>query len=166
MKRFTMKSVIRTILPVTVFFMMVLIGCDKDEPSGPSASNVGQYAGVWTGTTGQNMTVYFRINASGVVDSLTARIRMQFPTFTCTALFQKDSTSTVQGNSFVAKIRYAGSSNIVSHIRGTFSSSTAAQGTYDGYGGQFSIICGSTFAVGVTGTIISAGTWSATKTGQ
>ena len=48
---------------------------------------VGDYAGQWRGTTSQSEPVYFRVNQSGQIDSLTVRLRMDFPTFTCTATF-------------------------------------------------------------------------------
>ncbi len=145
--------------------LLVLNGCTKDESTGPDTGtpNVAQYAGVWTGTTDQRLPVYFRITSSGVVDSLTIRIRMEFPTFTCTATFNKDTTVSVQGNSFVARVKYAGSTNIITRVRATLSSASSSQGSYDGYGGSFSLVCGSTFATGFTSTIIDQGTWTATK---
>ncbi len=147
--------------------VLVSISCKKDEPTSPAGSvSVAQYAGVWTGTTGQGFPIYFRITSAGIIDSLTIRIRMSFSTFTCTAPFDKDSTVSVQGNSFVAKVRYAGSSNIITRVRATLNSASESVGSYDGYGGSFSIICGSVFAVGTAGSIISQSTWTATKTGQ
>jgi hypothetical protein len=157
-----------TLLPPLLLGAAILLGsCGKDEPTGPDTStpSVAQYAGVWAGTTGQSLPVYFRINSAGEIDSLTIRIRMSLPTFTCTATFVKDSSVTVRGNSFVARVMFAGAS-FVTRVRVTLSSESSSQGSYDGYGGSFSLICGSSWSMGTAGSIISPGTWVATKTGQ
>lgn len=167
MKTILLKRITRIVVSSIAIALLIVSGCKKDEPTGPNTStpNVALYAGVWTGTTGQSLPVYFHINSSGVVDSLTIRIRMSLATFTCTATFFKDSTVTMQGNTFVARVSYAGAS-FVTWVRATLSSESASQGTYDGYGGSFSLICGSTFSYGTASSIISQGTWSATKSGQ
>ncbi|HEY4613528.1 MAG TPA: hypothetical protein VII11_11150 [Bacteroidota bacterium] len=159
----------RTLFAVLlVFLAFVVLSCSKDESSSTGPDNtpaVAQYAGVWTGTTGQSQPVYFRINSSGEVDSLTIRIRMSIAGVgTCTATFVKDSTTKIQGNSFVAKIQFSGAS-FVSRMRATLGSSSSSSGTYDGYSGGFSLICGSSFTIG-TGSPLGGGTWTATKTGQ
>jgi hypothetical protein len=146
----------------------VMLSCSKKESTEPDVNpppiSVDKYAGVWTGTTGQSLPVYFHIKPTGEIDSLTIRIKMSFPTFYCTATFVKDSSISVQGNSFVARVKYAGA-NFVTRMRATLGSVSSSQGSYDSYGGSFSIICGSTWAMGTTGSIISKGTWTATKTG-
>ncbi|MBM4167741.1 MAG: hypothetical protein FJ215_01080 [Ignavibacteria bacterium] len=159
---------IQRLLFCGVLFGLVLssLSCSKDDPTSPDpgSANVAQYAGTWTGTTGQSLPVYFHVKPNGEIDSLTIRIRMSFPTFTCLATFDKDSAITVQGNSFVARVKYAGA-NFVTRVHATLGSSSAADGSYDGYGGSFSIVCGSIISMGTAGTVISKGTWSATKTG-
>lgn len=148
---------------ITLACVLFALSCSKDSSTSPqeTSANVAQYAGVWTGTTGQSLPVYFRINSTGEVDSLTVRIRMTVGLGTCTATFNKDSTVIVQGNSFVAKVRFSGAS-FVTRLRATLSSATSSSGTYDSYSGSFSLICGTTFSVG-TGSLIGTGSWTATK---
>lgn len=148
---------------VLVIFVFSSLSCKSDSSTSPTSPtvSVAQYAGVWTGTTGQSLPVYFRINSSGEVDSLTVRIRMSIGLGTCTATFSKDSTAMVQGNSFVAKVRFSGAS-FITRVRATLSTTTSSSGTYDSYSGSFSLICGTTFSVG-TGSLIGTGSWTATK---
>lgn len=158
----------RRILSYSMLMLMtvVMLCCSKDESNGPDTPpDVDQYAGTWTGTTGQDLPVYFHIMPTGEIDSLTIRIEMSFATFYCTATFVKDSSISVKGNSFVARVKYPGAS-FVTRMRATLGSISSSQGAYDSYGGSYSIICGSTFSFGTQGTIISQGTWTATKTGK
>ncbi|HLF19404.1 MAG TPA: hypothetical protein VI704_01310 [Bacteroidota bacterium] len=146
-----------------VILVVTCLSCKSDDSTSPTSASVAQYAGVWTGTTGQSQPIYFRINSSGVVDSLKVTIRMSVGLGTCTAPFYKDTTVTIQGNTFAARVSYVGAS-FKTTVRGTLGSSSSSSGTYDGYGGSFSLICGSTFSVGTAGSIISQGTFTATKT--
>ncbi len=159
----------RRILSLSLLLLLTvaMLCCSKDESSKPDANptNVDQYAGVWAGTTGQNLPVYFHITPAGVIDSLTIQIKMDFVTFTCTATFVKDSSISVQGNSFVARVKYAGA-NFVTRVRATLGSASSSQGSHDSYGGEFDLWCGTTHAWGMASEIIAQGTWTATKAGK
>lgn len=149
--------------PALGILVVSSLSCKSDSSTSPtSAVSVAQYAGVWTGTTGQSQPVYFRINSSGVVDSLTVRIQMSLGLGTCTATFVKDTTVAVQGNTFAARVSFVGAS-FRTTVRATLSSSSSGSGSYDSYGGAFSLLCGSTFSTGIGGSLISQGTFTATK---
>jgi len=151
-------------LLVMLLCSALLLSCKKEQSTAPVDTSPAQYAGVWTGTTDQSLPVYFRITQTGLVDSLTVRIRLYIGLSTCTGTFIKDSVTTVQGGAFVARVMLPGS-NVSTRVRTTLSSSTGGSGTYDGYSGSFSIICGSSFTMG-TGSIMGKTTWQASKTGQ
>jgi hypothetical protein len=151
------------LVPVLAVLAFSSLSCKSDDSTSPTSASVAQYAGVWTGTTGQSQPIYFRINSSGVVDSLTVRIQMSLGLGTCTATFVKDTTVVIQGNSFVARVSFVGASFKTS-VHATLSSSSSSSGSYDSYGGAFSLICGSSFSTGVAGSLISQGTWTATRT--
>jgi len=124
-----------------------------------------QYAGTWMGTTSQNLPVFFRVNSQGVVDSLTARLRLNFPTFTCTGTFPATPPIAINAARVDAVVGLPAVTNIGTTLHGTFSSATSVSGTYDGFSGSFFITCGSTFSVG-TGSPLAAGTWQATRQGE
>jgi hypothetical protein len=157
-----MKNVLS--LVVLMACLSLSLSCKKDQATAPVEPSPAQYAGVWTGTTDQSLPVYFRVTQTGVVDSLTVRIRLYVGMSTCTGTFVKDSACMIQGGAFVARVMLPGSS-VSTRMRTTLSSPGAAGGTYDGYSGSFSIICGSSYMVG-TGSIMGKTIWQATKTGQ
>lgn len=128
----------------------------------PAPAQISPYLGAWTGTTSQGLAFYLRVADDNFIDSLNARIRLSFPTFTCTGDFLA-SLVEVQGNKFDARVSNP-ATNITSTFHGTFASETGVSGTYDGYSGSYFIICGSIFSFG-TASPLSAGTWQATKTG-
>ncbi|MFQ5768914.1 MAG: PEGA domain-containing protein [bacterium] len=119
------------------------------------------YAGNWSGSTSQNLSVNFHVTDEGVIDNLVVRIRLNFFTFTCTGPFSAGENITIEDGKFDATVRNP-ATNIFTTLHGTFSSSTAVSGDYDGYSGSFSIICGSKFSIG-TASPLSAGTWQANK---
>ncbi len=123
----------------------------------------GQYAGVWQGTTSQNRPIYFRVNEAGIIDSLMITIRMSFSGFYAVANFDKDTTVSIQADSFAVGVSLPSSiTNVYSRVRGSFASSTSAQGTYDGFSGSYYFFSSTIISFG-TGTIISKGTWQATR---
>ncbi|HXG37757.1 MAG TPA: T9SS type A sorting domain-containing protein [Bacteroidota bacterium] len=150
MKHFCVRTLVQLIIPLSV------------------TAQISPYAGVWTGTTGQNLPIYFRVTSSGIIDSMTIRLRVTFPTIpssSCTATFQRDSGNAIQGTSFVSRVALPPAiTNIFTRVRAAFLSSTSAQGTYDRYSGSYFMYCGSTFIFGTGGTVLSQGTWTATKT--
>ena len=152
-------------LALMLFMAFAVLSCSKDDsPTDTQQQNVAQYAGTWTGTTGQSLPVYFHITSAGIVDSLTVRIRMSLGLGTCTGTFSKDTTVTLEGNTFGGRVYLPGAS-FKTKVRATLGSASSASGTYDGYYGSFVLICGSSLSMG-TGTMISQDTWSATKSGQ
>ena len=155
---------VSTSLLVLLLSSALLLTCKKEQSTAPVDTSPAQYAGVWTGTTDQSLPVYFRITQTGLVDSLTVRIMLYVGMSTCTGTFIKDSVSTVQSGAFVARATLPGS-NVSTRVRVTLSSSSAANGTFDGYYGSFAIICGSSYMTGI-GSIMGKTNWQATKTGQ
>jgi hypothetical protein len=143
----------------TTLALAILAGCSSDGGTGPGAA---QYAGTWSGTTGQNLPIFFRVTPQGAIDSLTIRLRLSFPTFTCTATFPATPPIAVQGQQFNAQVGIPAITNITTMVHGTFSSATAATGTYDGFSGALSLICGNSVVTG-TGSPLAAGTWQATR---
>jgi hypothetical protein len=149
MNHFRVRTLIQLIVPLT------------------AAAQISPYAGVWTGMTGQNLPIYFRVTSSGIIDSLTIRLRITFPTIpssSCTATFERDSGNAMQGSTFVSRVALPPTiTNIFSRVRGTFLSPATAEGSYDRYSGSYFMYCGSTFNFGTGGTVLSQGTWTATK---
>jgi protocatechuate 3,4-dioxygenase beta subunit len=120
------------------------------------------YAGEWRGTTSQNLPVYFRVDQAGQIDSLTVRLRMNFPTFTCTATFPATPPITIASGRFDAFLSIP-ITNISTTLHGLFSSATAVSGTWDSFSQNWIITCGSIFAFGTGGTTLQAGSWTAQK---
>lgn len=123
-------------------------------------SSGGANEGVWKGTTNSNRNVELCV-ADGAVQDGVVTVRLSFPTFSCTGpLFIQDSVP-ITGSTFSGRFTFTGST-ISTTVRGTFTSSTAMNGSHDGFSGTYVIICGSAFSIG-TGTILSPGTYTATK---
>jgi hypothetical protein len=123
-------------------------------------SSGGPNEGVWKGTTSASRNVELCV-AEGAVQDGQVTVRLSFPTFTCTGpLFIQDAVP-ITGSTFSGPFTFSGST-ISTPVRGTFTSSTAMNGSHDGYSGSYLIICGSAFSIG-TGTILSPGTYTATK---
>ena len=121
----------------------------------------GTYEGVWTGTTAANRNVELCVAENALQDALVT-VRLSFPTFTCTGPLTITDSVPITGSAFSSSFTFPGS-NISTTVRGTFTSSTAMSGSHDGYSGSFLIICGSSVALGTSGGILSAGTYTATK---
>ncbi|MGH7612930.1 MAG: hypothetical protein ACREMW_02670, partial [Gemmatimonadales bacterium] len=136
-----------------------LAACGGDNGTGPAAVS---YAGEWSGTTSQNLPLYFRVNQSGQIDSLTARLRMNFGTFTCTATFPATPPIAISGGGFNAAVTLP-ITNVSTTLHGTFSSEASATGSWDAYSQNWFITCGTTVAFGSGGTALSAGSWTAQK---
>jgi hypothetical protein len=118
-------------------------------------------AGNWNGSTSQGLSVSFTVTDSGTVENLVVRLRLDFPTFTCTGPFTSSSSIQIKNGNFSANLSNP-ATNIYTTLRGSFVSNNTVSGSYDGYSGGFSIICGSTFSFG-TGSPLRAGTWQASK---
>jgi hypothetical protein len=123
-------------------------------------SSSGTHDGVWKGTTAGSRNVELCVADEAVQDALVT-VRLSFPTFSCTGPLVLDHAVPITANAFSSSFDFPGSS-IFTTVRGTFTSSTAMSGSHDGYSGSFFIICGSTFAIGTAGTILSPGTYTAT----
>ena len=54
-------------------------------------------------------------------------------------------------------------SNVFTTVRGTFTSPSAVNGSWDAFSQSYLIVCGSTIGFGTGGTILSPGTFTATK---
>jgi hypothetical protein len=121
-----------------------------------------KYAGTWNGTTSQNLPLYFHITKLGIIDSVNARLRMSFGTFTCTANFSAGNKNVVANDTFNIFLSIP-IANVTTRLRGTFSSATSVTGTYSKFSDSYFVICGGMLSMGTAGTIISAGTFNATK---
>lgn len=151
---------------VSVILVLSSLSCKSDEATAPTSTvSVAQYAGVWTGTTGQNLPVYFRITSQGVIDSLTVRIRLNVGPYSCNATLTKDSGATVQNGAFVGRVKLPGST-VFTSVRATLGSPSIAQGTYDSYWASSAVACGAIFFYGSSDSVIKLGTWQATRTSQ
>ncbi len=128
----------------------------------PAPAPISPYLGTWTGNTSQGLAFYMRVADDNFIDSLNARIRLSFPTFTCTGDFLAGLVE-AQGNKFDASVSNP-ATTITTIFHGTFASETGVSGTYDGHSGSYFIICGNTVSLG-TGSTLSSGTWQAAKTG-
>lgn len=131
-------------------------GCDSSTEPEPD------YSGIWVGQTAADRDVRMVIGPSGSIDSLSVRVRLSVGIGTCTGPMLLDAPASVSGSSFSATVKFPGS-DITSTVEGTFSSETSVSGTYEGYSGSFSLLCGSYYIVG-TGSPLSAGSFTATKT--
>jgi hypothetical protein len=131
-------------------------GDSVTEPEAPPS-----YAGVWEGQTSRNRTVRVVVNGAGGIDSLKLTVRLSLGGGYCTGPMILDSPTPVVGNKFTATVVFPGST-IRSTVHGTFGSSSALSGDYEGYSGSFAVVCGNNFSIG-TGSLLSAGTFQATK---
>jgi hypothetical protein len=151
---------------VIYFTLMILItGCSKDEPTKAKSDEVNpaEYAGIWTGTTGNSYPVYIHVTNDGIIDSLAIGVTMYFPSFSCTAYFFADTTVQIVKSKFSADISTP-ASNLYTTMHGTFSSLTAVSGTYDDYyTTSFYAFCGGYLTIGTGSAGINGTTWQATK---
>ncbi len=120
------------------------------------------YKGIWNGTTSQNLPIYFRVNKSGFIDSLNMRISINLKTFNCTKDFPVYSATEIKSDTFNVFLSIP-STNITTRIHGRFSSPTNSNGNYDKYAGSYNIVCGGNSYLGIGGTQIQQGTFSAAK---
>lgn len=148
-----------TFVPLWVLTLLPLAGCGGDGGTGAPAVD---YSGEWRGTTSQNLPIYFRVDQSGQIDSLTVRLRMDFGTFTCTATFPATPPVAISGTAFNTPLALP-ITTVSTTLRGTFSSATGAAGTWDAYSDNWAITCGNTVAFGSGGTPLRAGTWTAQR---
>jgi len=153
----------RILILMPLLLLCLVLNCKKDQPTAPETS-IEQYGGTWTGTTGQGLPIYIHITQAGMIDSLTVRISVYVGLSSCTGTFTKDSVCSLKNGSFVARVMLPGSS-LVTRVRGSLSSSSSGSGTYDGYGGSFSLICGSSFMIGTSGSLIGKASWTVSKSG-
>lgn len=124
-------------------------------------SGGGTHDGIWKGTTNSNRNVELCV-ADGAVQDALVFVRLTFTTFSCTGPLTIANPVPITGSTFSGPFTFPGS-NISTTVRGSFTSSTAMNGSHEGYSGGFFIICGSTVSIGTAGTILSPGTYTATK---
>jgi Putative binding domain, N-terminal/Viral BACON domain len=123
----------------------------------------GQYDGTWAGTTNTNRAVSMCV-ADNAIQDITISVRLEFPTFACITPITRQQELAITGNTFSGQfITYPEVANIFTTVRGTFTSASAVNGSWDPYSGSYFIICGSTIGIGTGGNILSAGTFTATK---
>ncbi|MGZ5432091.1 MAG: BACON domain-containing protein [Thermoanaerobaculia bacterium] len=120
----------------------------------------GTYDGIWTGMTAADRDVEFCV-ADGAVQDALVRVRLSFPSFSCTGPLTIYNAVPIAANAFGSVFSFPGST-ISTTVRGTFTSSSAMTGSHDGFSGSYIIICGSTVGFG-TGSVLSPGTYTATK---
>jgi PKD repeat protein len=136
---------------------MGILGGGND--TGPEAAGANQYAGYWYGKTSQNLPINIHVTDAGLVDYFTIKLKLDVVSYTCTGTAAPDGSFSLNGNQLSTTVTFPGST-VTSDVAGTFSSKTAASGTYTGFSGSFVLICGSSFTFGF-GTPLSSGTWSA-----
>ncbi len=126
-------------------------------------SSAGTYTGNWTGTTNGGRAVKLCI-AEGAIQSASISVRLDFPTFYCTTPLIRQDPLPFTGSTFSGTFTtYPEVSNVFTTVRGTFTSSTAVNGSWDPFSQSYFIFCGSTIGFGTGGTILSSGTFNATK---
>jgi hypothetical protein len=101
------------------------------------------------------------VGANNVVDTLRITVRLSVGLSTCTGPLVLQTAVPIQGGRFTAQTTFVGSS-VQSTATGTFASPQSIGGTFEGYSGSFSLVCGSSFIIG-SGSPLSSGTWQATK---
>jgi len=126
-------------------------------------SGGGTYDGSWSGTTGSNRAVSLCV-AENAIQNVTISVRLDFITFTCTTPLIRQQELAITGSTFSGTFTtYPEVSNVFTTVRGTFTSPTAMNGSWDPFSQSYFIVCGSTFGFGTGGTILSSGTFTATK---
>lgn len=126
-------------------------------------SGSGTYDGNWTGTAGSNRPVSLCV-AENAIQNVSISVRLDFFNFTCTTPLIRQQELAFSGNTFSGTFAtYPEVSNVFTTVRGTFTSPTALNGSWDPFSGAYFIVCGSTFGFGTGGTILSSGTFTATK---
>jgi hypothetical protein len=126
-------------------------------------SGSGTYDGSWSGTTNGGRAVSMCV-ADGALQSASISVRLDFITFSCTTplIIQKELSLT--GNTFSGTFTtFPEVSNVFTTVRGTFTSATALNGNWGSFSDAYFIFCGSTVGFGTAGTILSSGTFNATK---
>ncbi len=126
-------------------------------------SSGGMYDGNWSGTTSGNRSVALCV-AEGAIQSAMITVVLEFPTFRCTTPLIRQDQLAITGNTFSGTFTtFPEVSNVFTTVRGTFTSASALNGSWDSFSESYFIFCGSTFGFGFGGTILSAGTFTATK---
>jgi len=124
--------------------------------------DTGKYMGLWKGTTSQNLPIQFAVDAGGVLLGLQVTVAMNLGSSTCTGPLTLDATQQLVGNSFSGTASYPLGS-VFTTVSGTFDSTSAAHGTFEGFSGGYSLICGSSLIISTGGTLFSNKTWQATN---
>src|ERR1043166_7130295 len=71
-------------------------------------------AGTWSGTTSEGFTIFYRVNAVGIVDSVNTKVSWSVPGGTCTLTLATAATASISANAFTTSttsLRFA-------HIKG------------------------------------------------
>ena len=116
--------------------------------------------GFWVGFTSQDRTISFRVTDQDVIEQLGVRIQASLFGGTCTANFAPAENVPVTDAAFVASLTNQFFVGLSTTVQGSFSSSSRASGSVDGYDGTFSVLCGSSLFAG-TGSLWSDQTWEA-----
>lgn len=125
-------------------------------------SGGGTHDGNWTGTTGSGRPVRLCV-ADGALQSAEITVRLDLITFGCVTPLIIQNALGITGNTFSGTFTtYPAVSNVFTTGRGTFTSASAMNGSWDRFSGSFLLICGSSISFG-TGSILSSGTYTATK---
>jgi len=122
------------------------------------------YAGRWEGTSDQNLPVSFTVTEQGEIVDLAARIKLSFPTFSCTITYPQSGEYAVEGDHFDVYLLLGALTNLSTWLHGRFTSPASASGNWDEHkpSGWF-VICGNSFSFGSGGATLPAKNWIASK---
>lgn len=149
--------------------LVVLSGCgsegDGDMVPSTSPSPVSQSVamGIYRGMTSQDLPIEIHVGANNIIERLVLRIRMSLGTGTCTIDFTPTAEAesiTITNGQFQATVSPPRSQGISSTINGSFHG-TAVSGSYKGFSGEFSLVCGLHLITGTAGLLFSDGTFTA-----
>ncbi len=154
------KSFLWTFVSAICILSVYLLNCTK--PTEPEYDPT-RYSGIWEGNnTTQNLPLFLSVNEEGVIDSVAVGIRLSAGLGYCTTYFFAEEDWEIESDSFNVPVKiYSG--NVRTILHGHFSNDNKVSGTYNGFSGSFSFMCGSSYFVG-TGYLFSSGEWEATMT--
>lgn len=139
--------------------LALTLSCGKDS-TGPSAPSLAAYAGTWAGTTSQSRTFAMWVG-NGVIDSVRVQVRVTIISGLSSCLVTYVPTAVTIAADRTFHVSLDSPSMITGSLTGSFTSTTAANGTFQA-GWNGTVICGSSITFG-TGGNSASGTWTATK---
>lgn len=129
-------------------------------------SGNGQYDGIWKGKTGSNRD-FSACVADGAVQMFEATVVLDATSFTCTTQLVATTPLAISGSTFSGTTAiYPEISSVPANVTGSFSSSTNMSGSWTSAipsGSAWVVTCGSSIAIGIGGSPLDAGTFTATK---